>query len=216
MRNYITNLKTAWSEVFSRSSYIVGAVALALIVFAFVVLLPNLALLNEVVFNSSAPLGVKLKLILSLLGGISTNFSTLSAVYTILIAILVGINVVMVVYLVRKRKGLGQKEMATGVGGIVSGALGVGCATCGAFLLSTILASFRVASALALLPLKGGEFSILSVVLLGVTLGIVSNKIAEPLVCEPPHLFSDSGFATHLVQSEDRCGGSNNKQLWWR
>jgi len=35
------------------------------------------------------------------------------------------------------------------------------------------------------LPLKGGEFGIVGVGLLGLTLGIVSNKIAEPLVCEP-------------------------------
>jgi len=185
MKNYITNLHTAWSEVFSRSSYIVGAATLTLIVFAFAVLLPNLALLNEVVFGSSAPLGVKINLTLSLLGGIQTNFSALSATYTILIAILVGINVAMIVYLVRKRSELGKKGMATGVGGVASGALGVGCAACGSFLLSTILASFGAASALALLPLKGGEFGILSVALLGVTLGIVSTKIAEPLVCEP-------------------------------
>jgi hypothetical protein len=186
MQKYITNLQVAWSEVFSRISYIVGAAALALIVFVFAVLLPNLALLNEVVFGSSAPLGTKLNLTISLLGGISTNFSTLSAIYTILIAVLVGVNVAMIVYLVRKRSGmLGQKGAALGVSGIATGALGVGCAACGSFLLSTILASFGAASALAILPLKGGEFGIVSVILLGVTAGMVSNKIAEPLVCEP-------------------------------
>lgn len=186
MKNYINNLKAAWSEVFSRTSYIVGAATLALIVFVFAVLLPNFALLNEVVFGSSAPLQTKFNLTVSLLGGISTNFSTLSAIYTILIAVFVGVNAAMIVYLVRKRSGiLGQKGTALGVGGITSGALGVGCAACGSFLLSTILASFGAASALALLPLKGGEFGIASVALLGVTLGIVGNKIAEPLVCEP-------------------------------
>jgi hypothetical protein len=152
----------------------------------FAVLLPNLALLNEVVFRSSAPLATKVNLTLSLLGGIQTNFSVLSATYTILIAILVGVNVAMIVYLVRKRRGMiGQKGVALGAGGALSGALGVGCAACGSFLLSTILASMGAASALALLPLKGGEFGIASVALLGVTLGIVSNKISEPLVCEP-------------------------------
>lgn len=186
MKNYITNLQTAWSEVFSRTPYIVGAATLALIAFAFAVLLPNLALLNEVVFSSSAPIATKVNLTLSLLGGIQTNFSALSATYTILIAVLVGVNTAMVVYLMRKRSGmLGQKGAALGVGGVASGALGVGCAACGSFLLSTILASMGAAGALALLPLKGGEFGIASVALLGVTLGIVSNKIAEPLVCEP-------------------------------
>lgn len=186
MKNHIINLQAAWSEVFSRTPYIVGAATLVLVVFVFAVLLPNLALLNEVVFSSSAPIATKVNLTLSLLGGIQTNFSALSATYTILIAILVGVNIAMIVYLVRKRRGMiGQKGAALGAGGAISGALGVGCAACGSFLLSTILASFGAASALVLLPLKGGEFGIASVVLLGVTLGIVSNKIAEPLACEP-------------------------------
>jgi hypothetical protein len=185
MKNHITNIKAAWSEVFSRTPYIFGASVLVLFVFVFAVLLPNLPLLNEVVFSSSAPLGAKLSLTLSLLVGISTNFSALSATYTILIAVLVGINIAMIVYLFKKRNELGGQGTVAGVGGVASGALGIGCAACGSFLLSAILASFGAASALALLPLKGGEFGIASVVLLGVTLGIVSNKIAEPLVCKP-------------------------------
>lgn len=185
MINYFINIKVAWNEVFSRTPYIIGAASLAFAVFAFAVLLPNLSLLTEVVLGSSASLETKINLTLSLLGGIRTNFSVLSAIYTILIAVLVGVNAAMIVYLVRKRSGLGQKGMAAGAGGIVSGALGVGCAACGSFLLSAILASFGAASALAILPLKGGGFGIVSVALLGVTLGIVSNKIAEPLVCKP-------------------------------
>lgn len=186
MKSYIINIKAAWSEVFSRSSYIIGAVALALVVFAFAVLLPNLSLLNEVVLRSSALLETKVNITLSLLGGIRTNFSAASATYTILIAVLVGVNVAMIVYLLRKRSRLlGQKGTAAGLGGIASGALGIGCAACGSFLLSTMLASLGAASALAILPLKGGEFGIMSVGLLGATLGIVSNKIAEPLICKP-------------------------------
>jgi len=175
----------AWSEVFSRTPYIVGAATLAIIIFVLAVLLPNFALLNEVVLGSSASPEAKINLTLSLLGGIKTNFSTLSAIYTILIAILVGVNAAMVVYLMRKQNGLAKEGIATGVGGIASGTLGVGWAACGSFLLATILASVGAASAIAILPLKGGEFGIISVALLGITLGVLGNKIAKPLVCKP-------------------------------
>lgn len=185
MKEYIISIKAAWSEVFSRTSYIVSAAIISLATFAFAVLLPNFALLNEVVLGSSAPIATKLNLTLSLLGGIRTNFSVLSATYTILIAILVGINAVMIVYLLRKRAAIGQKSVAFGVSGVASGALGVGCAACGSFLLSTILASFGAGSVLAVLLLKGGEFGVLSVALLGATLDMTSKKIAEPLVCNP-------------------------------
>lgn len=186
MKTYLINIQAAWNEVFSKTSYIVGASTLALIVFIVAVLLPNISLLGEVIFGSSAALSTKANLVLSLLGGIRTNFSIVSAIYTIAIALLVGVNVAMITYLVRKRSDMaGQSGIAVGAGGIASGALGVGCAACGSFLLSTILASFGAAGALALLPLKGGEFGIISVLLLGATLGIVSSKITEPLVCKP-------------------------------
>lgn len=186
MSKYIKNIYKVIGEMFSNILYIVLASTLALLAFVLAVWLPNLGLITEILTTSSAPLAAKLKIAASLLGGIGTNFSILSASYTIAIAILFGVNVAMVVYFLKKRRRqIEGKGFIAGIGGITSGALGVGCAACGSFLLSTILASFGAASALAILPLKGGEFGIVSVALLGLTLGIVSNKIAEPLTCEP-------------------------------
>ena len=146
--------------------------------------LPNIGLLTEVFGASSTPLETKLKLAWNLLGGIRTNFSLLSAGYTIAIAALFGINIAMVVYfLKRARNNLARQDIAAGFGGIASGALGIGCAACGSFLLSTLLASFGAASALVILPLRGGEFGILSVILLAFSLVLISKKIAAPLMC---------------------------------
>lgn len=184
MHNYIKNLQIAFSEVFSRISYIVLALALAAIAFAFAVWLPNAGLITEVFSASSAPLMAKLKVTTSLLGGIGTNFSILSAGYTIAIAILFGINAAMIVHLVRRsRASIGREGILAGGGGITSGVLGIGCAACGSFLLTAILSSFGAAGALALLPLRGSEFGILSAALLFVSLLFISKKIAEPLLC---------------------------------
>jgi hypothetical protein len=46
-----------------------------------------------------------------------------------------------------------------------------------------MLSSFGAASALAILPLRGGEFGILSVALLAFSLILISKKIAAPLTC---------------------------------
>ena len=67
----------------------------------------------------------------------------------------------------------------------LASALGIGCAACGSFILTTALSSFGAASALAILPLRGGEFGILSVVLLALSLVLISKKIAAPLICKP-------------------------------
>ena len=185
MKTHLTNIQQAFTEVFSHTSYITLAGVFSLFAFAFAVWLPNIGLVTDIFTASSASLAAKLKIALSLLGGIGTNFSTLSAGYTIVVAILFGIVVAMIVYLVReKRAQLEGNTLATGLGGIGSGLLGVGCAACGSFLLMTILSSFGAAGALALLPLKGGEFGIVSVVLLAISLTLISKKIVEPLTCK--------------------------------
>lgn len=185
MKGNLKNLQVAFDEVFAHASYIAFASALAVAAFLFAVWLPNLGLLMEVFTTSSAPLATKLGIATSLIGGIRTNFSLLSAGYTIAIAALFGINVAMVAYfLKRKRTLLAGKDMAAGFGGVASGALGIGCAACGSFILSTTLSLFGAAGALAILPLRGGEFGILGVVLLLVSLSLISTKIAAPLICK--------------------------------
>lgn len=180
MTNHLKNLRIAFEEVFAHSFYIAFAGALAILAFLIAVWLPNSGLLVEVFSRSSAPLETKLKLAWSLLHGIRTNFSLFSAGYTIIIAVLFGINMTMMIYFLKRiRSGLARRDIAAGSSGIISGALGIGCAACGSFILSAL----GTTGALAILPLRGGEFGIVSVVLLTTSLFIISKKIAAPVTC---------------------------------
>jgi hypothetical protein len=101
---------------------------------------------------------------------------------------LFGANVAMIVYFLRRtRRRIQGVELAAGSLGIMSGTLGVGCAACGSFLLSTLLSSLGAAGAVALLPLHGGEFGILGVGLLFFSLIVIAKKIAAPAVCILAH-----------------------------
>ncbi|MDP3735147.1 MAG: hypothetical protein Q8R39_01830 [bacterium] len=183
----LRNLRRATGEVFGRASYAVLAVALTILAFLLAVWLPNIGLIADIFISSHAPLSRKLTIALSLLGSIFTNFTLFSAGYTIAIAMLFGANVTMIVYfLKRTRRRLQGQEIAAGTLGVASGALGIGCAACGSFLLSTVLSAVGAAGALAILPLHGGEFGILGVVLLVFSLVIIAKKIASPLICTPP------------------------------
>lgn len=185
MKGHLKNLQVAFSEVFASTSYIALASALAILVFLFAVWLPNIGLLVEVFDVSSTPFATKFKLAWSLLGGIRTNFSMLSAGYTIAIAVLFGINVAMIVYFLKHtRARLAGRDVAVGLGGITSGILGVGCAACGSFLLMIILSSFGAAGILAYLPLAGGEFGILGVLLLIISLFFTAKVVTEPPICK--------------------------------
>lgn len=175
----------ALQKVFRKPQYVIFALITSAVVFAFAVWLPNLPLIVRVMGHPGASFSQKLDLPISLLGSIATNFFLLSASHTIAIAILFGINVSMIVYFLRRRVDeVKHAGVATGLFGITSGVIGMGCAACGSFLLTSILSLFGASGILALLPLAGGEFGILGVILLAVSLYLTVKKIQDPTVCK--------------------------------
>lgn len=174
----------ALQKVFRKPMYIFLALITSLVVFAFAVWLPNIPLIVKVMGHPGIPLTQKLDLPISLLGSIVTNFTLLSASYTIAIAVLFGLNFAMVTYFLRRRvDDVKQSGIATGFFGITSGVIGMGCAACGSFLLMSILSLFGASWILSFLPLGGGEFGILGVILLTVSLYMTAKQIQNPAVC---------------------------------
>lgn len=152
--------------------------------FAFAVWLPNFRLIVDIVSSPDISFASKIEVPFSLLGSIATNFTPLSASYTIAIAVLFGIYMAIVVYFLKHRiKEVGQGGIATGFLGVGSGVLGIGCAACGSFLL-TSLTFVGAGGILASLPLGGSEFGILGVLLLVIAVYITARQIDSPLVCK--------------------------------
>src|SRR3989344_2281404 len=174
----------ALQKVFTKPPYILLALITSAAVFAFAVWLPNIPLIVQVMGHPGAPFLQKLDLPITLLGSIATNFTLLSASYTIAIAILFGVNLSMIVYFLGRRvaevRGSG---VATGFFGIISGAAGMGCAACGSLLLTSTLSLVGASWLLSYLPLAGGEFGILGVILLSVSLYLTAKRIQYPAVC---------------------------------
>lgn len=178
--------KNAFTEVFKNKSYLLLSGAVALLIFAFAVWFPNMRLLFSLVTDPSVPISVKISFPIRLFESITTNFTTLSASYTIAIALLTGINVALFVYYVKKQRQLAQGGLTVGSVGIVSGILGIGCTACGSLILTSLLGTVGGLSVIALLPLRGGEFGILGVILLGIATYLLAKQIGKPIVCEVP------------------------------
>lgn len=178
----------ALQKVYRKPTYVILALVISMMIFAFTVWLPNLRLIASVITSSDVPFVSKIELPLSLLGSITTNFTLFSASYTITISILFGVYVGMMTYFLRRRikevgKEMGQGGVATGFLGILSGILGVGCAACGSFLL-TSLTLFSASGVLVFLPLGGSEFGVIGIILLILAIHITAKKIQNPLVCQ--------------------------------
>lgn len=175
----------AFRTVFREGKYLSLAGIVGLATFAFAIWFPNLRLLGSVWFDHSIALGDKVILPIRLLESISTNFTVLSASYTIATALLTGINIALIAYILKRQKmRLSSAGVTVGVFGALSGGLGVGCAACGSLVLSSLLATAGGASVLTLLPLKGGEFGIFGVMLLGASAYFLARHITKPPVCD--------------------------------
>jgi hypothetical protein len=174
----------AFKEVFRRPAYLALALSIALLAFVFSVWMPNLGLIVR--SFGTLPLSDALRLATALLGGIRTNFSVFSRTYTIAVDLLLGINIALIVYAFRRFPLLsGQGVAGTSAMGILSGILGIGCATCGSIVAIGFLSLVGASGVIAILPLKGGEFGIVSIILLSTSIILISRKITTPLICEP-------------------------------
>jgi len=175
----------ALQKVFRKPAYVAFALTTSIVVFTFVVWLPNLSLIVEVMDHSGIPFSQRLGLPISLLGSIATNFTLLSASYTIAIALLFGVNLAVTIYFLRRKiSEVKRSGIATGFMGITSGVLGMGCAACGSLLLTSSLSLVGVSGILAFLPLSGGEFGILGVILLSISIYLTAKQIQNPVVCK--------------------------------
>lgn len=184
MSRYLKYLMIAFGRVFAFPLYVLLASTIAITAFLLAVWFPNFGLIVQIFSDSGTPLSARFGIMFSLLGGISTNFSLFSAAYTIAIAVFFGCTTAMIVYLLRQRRlAAAGQNIAIGSGAMASGVLGIGCAACGSLIAGAILPFLGATGALALLPLNGEEFGILSVVLLLVSLALISKSIAEPVTC---------------------------------
>jgi len=125
----------------------------------------------------------KTNLVTSLLGSLETNFTPLSRNLTILSATLTGIQTSLLVYYIRRSMRI-QQEMGVSAAGVAASLLGVGCASCGSVLLTSLIGFGSATTLLGVLPFRGQEFGFVGIAILLITIGFTFKKINQPFVCE--------------------------------
>jgi hypothetical protein len=158
------------------------AVCVAVFVFALAVWLPNLQLLATFWTDSDVSITDKVALSLKLIPSIATNFTLLSALYTVVIAVLAGINAALITELIRTRR-MAVDGVAAGGAGIIAGALGIGCAACGSLIITALVGTSVGATLVAFLPLGDNEFGLIGVGLLGYSMYLLTKQINKT-TCE--------------------------------
>lgn len=172
--------------ILTKPLYVFIAILTAWAVFTFAVLLPNIQLIGVVLFSDTASAIEKVNFLFSLYGSIGTNFTLVSGTSAVVIAVLFGINVTLLLYYIRRIRGVASSVRSTGVAGIsglISGVLGIGCAACGTFVLTSVLALIGAGGIVTYLPFKGVEFGFIGIGLLLYSTYSIIRKINSPLIC---------------------------------
>lgn len=175
-------------EVYRRPTFFFLATLIAGLFLLLALWLQNPALFQTVFFSPRLELSEKALFLLSTYRSLETSLTPVSRYLTIIVAFLFGLNSgLLAFYLSQRRKML--RELGTpSLTAATLGVLGIGCSSCGSALLSLL----GLSGVLSLLPLKGTEFSLLSIVLLVYAANKTTLIIENESLCPSKKLTANS------------------------
>jgi len=158
--------------LFRAPSQIMVIFGLIVFFFFFTAALGNFSSLVEFLQNSSSyGFLLSLRLFLSL---ILTSFvNPLSLILTLLLSFLVSINLIL---FIRSKRATRFTHQPLGFLGIVSGILGIGCATCGTLLTGSLISFFGITFVSATLPFQSLFFQLTGIILLTLSITLLLKE----------------------------------------
>ena len=182
MKKFLTVLK----QVFGKAEYLLLFLGSATLIMVGSIVVRNFSLLEQTLGSESFSLWQKTLFTISFLGSVNETFGILGSLLLFVISVLFALNLTLLIFYIRKVKSImkGSKRIhAVGIGGLISGLLGIGCAACGSIVLTAVLSSIGASGLLILLPLHGSEFGFLGVALLAFSIYELVKRISAPVVC---------------------------------
>lgn len=170
-------------KIITTPKYLLLTVVVSLMVIAFAAWLPNLHLISKTMTSSTMTLWQKTNLLTSLLGSLQTNFTPLSRFVTFVSATLAGIQISLLVYYLKQIAQV-QKSLGMSALGVASSMLGVGCASCGSVVLTSLIGFASATAILGFLPFRGQEFGLVGIGILLLAINLTVKKINQPDMCE--------------------------------
>ncbi len=162
--------------------YTLTVAILSVLVYASVTLGLNSSFV-QFVAHSQSPYSLKLSLLLKLL---TASFSTdqLGTLFlSLAVAMLFALNIALTVYVFNRQLARVRGTSSLGFIGLLSALLGLGCASCGPLLVTSILPILGFGGLLNYLPYNGKEFELLGIGILSLSVYFLSGEATKPAVC---------------------------------
>lgn len=182
LRQGVPALPAALASIRRRPRWVVVGFVGGWLLLAVAVWLPNWRFLKSILSFPGFGLIEKARFAGNLLPMLFSGATPLVAILTLLNVLLFGLTVALLGALLERRRGVpGAGSSASFLGGGAS-LLGIGCAACGSVVLSVI----GLAGAMALLPLRGVEFSLLAAMLQVYGLSATARRVVGDRCPIPP------------------------------
>ncbi len=164
-------------------SLILGTIAF-FVLLTFLLFLPHLSLLNNLVTTSNFTFITKLQVVIGLYSSLWSNYAMASAIAIVLTALMFGWNIALLSQLIRSKRSVSLRTSLSSSSGALLGILGVGCVACGSIALTSLLPFIGAGTLIALLPYGGYEIQWLAIVVLVYSGYRLRKELKKPLVCE--------------------------------
>ncbi len=181
MRDIYFSIKT----VFRKPLYLVLAVLITLLLLLVNAIVINKGLITFLLQWDIFDWSIRLRVIGSALLNAGAVLGVVDKIFLLTLSVLAGISVVLLLYFIKRRIRVGLEGGAS-LAGIILSFIGIGCASCGSVILSSVIGLSTATAFISFLPLDGLEIGLASFVLLGWSIYSVSKKIQNPLLCKIP------------------------------
>lgn len=173
-------LKTI-SLILKTPKYLFLATLSSISLYVFLVVISNINLFQNTLFRPDFSVQVKTAVFSA---AVKNSFDA-SGVTTFIIAILLGLNIAVITFYFRNKiSAFKAHSSATSFLGALIGIIGLGCAACGSFILTSLLPFFGLGALFTFLPFHGKEFGIIGILLLLISLYLTLKEIQNPKVCK--------------------------------
>jgi len=169
--------------VMKNPSYLAFAFVVASGIILLMAWLPNWELLKDTILNQDTSLSYKINLTISLAGALVTNYRYVDLLLLLTSSVLAGVQTAVVSYYFKQRIKT-RREAGLGIVGIFSSMLGVGCASCGSIIITSIFGLGTTGVVVRYFPLRGMEFGIIGIAILVISLVMTIRKIEAGDECE--------------------------------
>ena len=177
-KSKVKKIENGLKEAFSSQKYVFLSFGIAVVFFAINVILPNSKTLLDILKTQGIAASGNFALVL--LEGSFGTMTLLSAILLITIACLLGIVISLIVYKIKVIRGSTMRGGRITTVGAILGVAAPGCASCSLGVLSL----FGLTGSLAVLPFKGAEIGVISILLLMIAGASVATRIAEGESCK--------------------------------